>query len=353
MAKSTTYFLVARDKSNDTVKFITIAGGWGDTLEDIDLFTTDYASPRKLIEYLQKINEIKSENVDLFIVSRGKNKDNSDINIQEVLYSDSQEIKRIAWGFKDNDFKKCDKDIEKILNNFCYQMESNPDFNDMVIYGQTNIYPKFKKYFIDSKYETVYDLKYKDGAWAKKSYYLLRNIFETFSRYKKNNVSEKNIKDRERVRTELVQKTASEYDENQLCFFDMDFSNDTTIEDKKIEIMDTIDRIDTDTIIGIDDIPAINKDKFIIENAKEKEDFSNLLDSDIVCLIAYLKQYQVQMSNNEFFKDYYQDLINACKKNILIGLEDLEVLNNTYLWCTLYNKYNDRRLGAVHEYRKN
>ena len=35
MAKSTTYFIVARDKSNDTVKFITIAGGWGNTLEDI------------------------------------------------------------------------------------------------------------------------------------------------------------------------------------------------------------------------------------------------------------------------------------------------------------------------------
>ena len=63
MSKKSLYYLVGRDRRNNDFTIIPIAGKWGNRLEEIDLYTTNYSNVLELIQALHVQNVIDEKDI--------------------------------------------------------------------------------------------------------------------------------------------------------------------------------------------------------------------------------------------------------------------------------------------------
>lgn len=221
MGKKNVYYLIARDQYTNEFDVIPVSSSRYASLEDIDLYTTCFENAKSLATFLIKEDHVP-EDIDFFIVNLSKGKNKNKINIQEVLYQDSGKIREIANASKNGKLKAKQDEIDSLLDYFCFQMQHNQKFYEMVIYGKTNLYSKFTKYFIGKRFEESYSVKYKDGGWVMQSYSTLRNILESIARFKRKEDKEyleERRKERELLTHSLEIITDPDYSPNQISFF--------------------------------------------------------------------------------------------------------------------------------------
>ncbi|MBQ6135581.1 MAG: hypothetical protein IJI60_04630 [Bacilli bacterium] len=180
MKKGNTCFLVARDRNTNNIERVFLDNETT-SLEEIDLYTTSFKQKTALSSALYQRQKVKSLNNDFFIVYQTIDKQ---LQLWEVLYDKDKRIRPIARkSLVKNSFEQ---DANQLLNEFCQKMKENPTFYDMVMYKDTNLYPKFIRYFYEKRFEDCSFVKYKDGGWVRKSYPLLRNIVESITRFQEN-----------------------------------------------------------------------------------------------------------------------------------------------------------------------
>ncbi len=215
MKQKTLYFLIARDRDSNHIEVIPVKEDWGDSLENIDLFTTTFEKEQDLTNYFIETGEIHSINTDFFIAHRALDENNQSVlKLEEVLWHEDSKIKDIAKAASSGDITKAREAAQLLINAFCNRMKQDSSFYDRMIYQDTNLYPKFIRYFLDRKDQDTYDVKYKDGAWTQKSYPLLRNIIYNLNHEKKEEPDRKLLKDR------LYQITRNEFYPGQGLLFE-------------------------------------------------------------------------------------------------------------------------------------
>lgn len=102
------YFLIARNKSDNSFTVIELNDEWylskekstgkvtrSNSLEAIDLVTSQFQSREQMVERLYMNNFISSKDVDVFVASKRKKAGKSYIRFDEVIYG-SKKSKRTA-----------------------------------------------------------------------------------------------------------------------------------------------------------------------------------------------------------------------------------------------------------------
>ena len=343
MGKSNKYYLIARNRSNNDYDFVCFDG----KLENIDLYTTNFENEQELSNELYKNGQIKSNDVDLYIVYSKDNK----IITNEVLYSKSKMIKDIANDSLNNELGPSNERVGYLLYDFCHKMGTSSLYYSMVMYGDTNIYNRFVNCFVGKRFQSTYNIKYMDGCWASKSYPLLRNILESYERY--NHHIEDNSSERKILDNYLLQKINTNSVNNQLLLFDvLEFKNENLREDNKlIEIFNTFDIVNPEHFIFYD-----NEAIFVGSNELDYDKKMNcLLDEDLLRLVGFYSLHKATFDCTDKNSDkyyFYKKLIREDKNNIYELLsKNKDKLDNAYEWSLLYLKYNFG-LGDEDEYQK-
>ena len=96
MSKKSMYYLVARNRKTNDFQIIPIAGKYGNSLEEIDLYTTNYSGIQELIQALYSHQVIDEEDMNFFIVSQGNMNGEKKVSYLDLLFGDSAEIRDIA-----------------------------------------------------------------------------------------------------------------------------------------------------------------------------------------------------------------------------------------------------------------
>lgn len=352
MGKANSYYLVAREK--DTSRFDII--DCGSTLEEIDLYTIDFKDEEEIINKLLSENKINSNNIDLFIACPRKIDAKNYIRTLNLLFYNNRGIGVIAKQSINKELPS--QEADELINKFCYKMETNSEFFNMVSYGKTKLYSKFTDYFVNKRFQKTYDIKYQDGGWVRKSYPLLRNICDTFNIFNKklntNRYDEiNNDVYRSLMEDKMLEKLNTDYKEKQFSLFDMEnfTSDNATDEDKVIEIMTTFDNLGSG-IIGLKDNKiSVITDKMDKVGEEEKDSLETLLDSRLITALYYFLShkngYLEQFKKNEFH-DFYETLVREDYKEIVSLLKNKEVFENASKWVKIYNKC----LGDVDGYQR-
>ena len=214
MKQKNLYYLVARDRNTNDFEVIPVKEDWGDSLENIDLFTTTFQKEQDLTNYFIETGEISFCNADFFIAHRSTDENQQSVlKLEEVLWREDARIRDIATASIDGDIAKESAKSQELINDFCRRMQEDQSFYDQMIYKKNNLYQKFIRYFLDKRYQETYDVKYVDGAWTQKSYPLLRNIVY----YLNHEIVEE---DRHLIEDKLFQVTRSSYHPAQGLLFD-------------------------------------------------------------------------------------------------------------------------------------
>lgn len=346
MSKGNLYYLVARNRKDNSLSVVQVDGSDANKLESIDLFTMKYKNEEQLAKELYSLGYIQDCDVDLFIVNRRE----SSVEIQEVIYNYARGIKEIAENSKNGNIKKSSDDINEILDGFSEMMEYNPKFFDMFMFTETNVYKKFLDYYAGSRLSgrVMYEVKYKDGAWANKSYKLIRNIIEAKTRFASYRYSGHNINRNDYYRRILTEKlidiTDKNYIENQLSLIgDID---DKSLEDKMLEVVSTFDRVIVSDFLSNVGHISLNRESFLMCSQEDWWKLELLLNDELA-LYVYRLAY-----NNSIFNIEASDVSKVAIVNLL--KKDLITLNAAYEWCNVYNKYKNIALGDVNgnQYRK-
>ena len=344
MGKLRNYYLIARDRKTNDFKVVPVLGEHGSFLEEIDLFTTFFESSDDLTKYLNQMEIIHGDDVDFFIAHSSLENGHKVIWTQELLYQHGSEICPIASNSLGGVIEKSQGDIDRIIHNFCDRMSQDSCFYDMVIYGRTNLYDKFVKYFLNSRYRSIHNIKYQDGGWVSKSYHLIRNMVESLS---KSPLQYSNLSDdmyRCLLHKPLLEMMGKDYDENQYSLFDQDIpSIDCSIDDRIPEIMSTFENIPRGTFITKDNSISFSEKTFPHYSDGDLK-MLETIPKRLAILIQLLSIHRMYLENSEekFCHDYSK-LIKNDQEAILEYLrEHSNQLDSIYQWCLLYNQYRSQ-----------
>jgi hypothetical protein len=218
MGKKNVYYLVGRDPKSNQFEIINISDKRGNSLEEIDLYTTSFGDCRTMSNFLLDQGLICDGYMDYFIVHQSKYHGKSYLHTDEVLYASTYEIRDIARSSMKGNIKEEERKINSILNSFCFQMKSFPKFYDMVVYEKTNLYSKFVRYFVDKRFIDAKRILYQDGGWVRESYPLIRNIVETLGR--SYSIKSVDVSSRDAIKNQLLEITDKDYDPFQISLFE-------------------------------------------------------------------------------------------------------------------------------------
>lgn len=333
------YYFVSRDRKTNDFDIINI----GNSLEEIDLYTIKYDNQDELVKHLISEGKINNDDVDIYIATPKKSNGIDYVNYMNVLYSDSKSIEDISKGFLKKDIPS--NLVDDILNRFCFNMQNNARFFDMVTLGKTNLYSKFTDYFNGRRYDRVYDVKYNDGGWIQKSYPLIRNIYDAFSMYF--NMDNKKVEDniyRKVLEDRFLFKTTNGKAEDQMNLFDYaEFKEENNEhEDKLLEIITTFDNLDKSVFEFVNGRIVLSKKVFSKMSEDELNNFTLLLDRRLLSYVYYYldhKNRQENISSKDDFTNTYDRLIEDDQTGMLELLKNETIFNNAYSWITVYNKY--------------
>jgi len=228
------YYLIARNKASNDFQIIDI----GTKLEEIDLYTGDYKDKKELMDKLISENKIYSTNTDIYIALPKVEDKKKYIYTLEVLYDCGEDS--IIGKAADSSLKgeNIVPYADNILNNFCHDMKVNSNFFNYVVLGKTNIYKKFTNYFIGRRYDDNYKLKYLDNGWARKSYALIRNIYDATSKFYKfenhTDITEDDVRSRKLIEEKLLMKIGKGINQEQMNLFEIpEFAEENSSEGAK------------------------------------------------------------------------------------------------------------------------
>ncbi len=214
------YFLIARDRATNRYQIISTSPFYGSSLEEIDLFTTDFADEKELTKYLKGRDYPLGDSTDFYIVTQVKKLGTTYLRKWEVLYADSREVQNIADCSVHQKIAKSGEQIEKLYNRFFAMLERRPAFFNFVTYGDVSLYKNFTDKLPAYRMVPAYSLKYGETNWITKSYILIRNVYETISRFE----LQKNYSSEREARTvldpELLRVTHKNFDPDQFSFFE-------------------------------------------------------------------------------------------------------------------------------------
>jgi hypothetical protein len=214
-----------------------------------------------------------------------------------------------------------------------------------------------------SNLNSLFSLKYKDGAWATKSYILIRNIMEAMETYYRTNfncisekVNEHNRSERDRIKGIIYTETSDEAIEGQLNLFDYMtvISNDSS-DDKLLEIISILGTLPRDTFVYSGDKLKFNDKKFVYFSDEAFPKFlDSSLDSRIIKAIYlytlhnhYYKEMKMRDESTLSIEEDLRDDIKNIRKLLSVNEKKL---NNAYAFCKLYNRCveDDLKYRRIH-----
>lgn len=360
MSKKSLYYLIARNRKTNDFQVIPINGKVGNLLEEIDLYTTNYSGIRELIDALYSHKVIDEKDMNLFIISQSDKQGEKKLSYLDLLFQDSAEIREVASSSLKGDISQSEGKIHDIINHFCYRMTFIPQFYNMVVYGETNLYPKFVRYFVNHRYEDFYRIKYEDGAWATKSYKLLRNIVDSFHQ----NDYSFGMRDsfpldyvyRDMLEDSLLEITDQNHDEKQESIFDI--SPTVSEEEKKKIVYDIFQSLPKGVFIQEGNSVAFNHELFGKYDEGDLEKLCFLLGGELSLSIQMynLHRYYYEEGMAKMKDTSRHKMMMEKEENRLHSLLDNspDLLNQSYHWCLIYQKYCNRIVGEKggYQYRK-
>ena len=353
MAKNR-YCLFVRNKDNDTVKLISLSEfdiyNEGDktphssnSLENIDVFTMSFNTSSDLATYLVEHNIIESYNVDIFVVSRrGDN-----IEYYEALYASdklSSNVMMLALSKRDGREADGFKHTDFILDLFGRMMINNTDFYKFVVAKYNKIYSKYISYFYGCSNESMaYNVKFRDGAWARSSYPLVRNIVLAFNEFDK-------LKKSENIVYSAKEKSLALENRRNKCIDDISIYSDKYYADGQLSLFITND-INVNKLDAITNfLKDVSYDMFSVEsnkisfnldsfNVSDIDKFRfNSIDYNVITFMFLIATYNLFECNPNV-----DDKISQLNCEMLTYLQNNpNILNKTFALINLYKGYCTR-----------
>ena len=346
------YYLVARNRRGKDFKIVELDGieGNNKSLATIDLYTTSFQTEAEFIMELYDKRIIDQFDVDIFIAKRS----NHDLSFLEAIYrKDNSFVERLRSVARAKQQEKIYLEVanvDNILDAFCRRVYFDDDFSDMITCELTDIYKKFSDYFKRNfvSLQAMYGLKYLDGSWARKSYPLIRNIVESFTRYGKlykdrfhhfvdeDSFYDYNNRERKKISDKLLRETERDFFPGQLSLFDYCDMQEETGEDKIAEVLDMIQKLPREAIRKENEDIVFNDKVFVYyENPLYRERLITFFNPIGRILYHYL------YDGDENLKEIGKQLN-----------ENSVFLNAMYPFCKLYYKcyeddYEYRRLHGM------
>lgn len=336
MGKKDIYYFIARDIKTNKFKILS----FGQSLEEIDLYTIKYQNKEELLKFLITKGKITSMDTDIYIGIPKKNENGEYvINSFDILYSDSTSIKDLANGSLNK--KMPATLVDDVLNNFISNMKYSESYYSMVKDGKTSIFPKFINYFREVPIDNYYQIKNKDGAWPRKSYPLIRNIYDANSKFHNMdvyNMVSKNVIGRKLIEKQLLIKINSMKKGQKSLFDYAEFDNGRN--DKLIEITNTFDSIDKRIFKFVDRKVILDTSKFNNISGEDLGNLKDLLNQDLMTVLYhYYNHRNFIYSDRNDNSSTYDKLIEEDQKKILGLLKNKNIFDNAYSWIMIYNKY--------------
>ena len=351
MSKENVYYLVARNRLTNDLEMIPVQGKRGCSLEEIDLYTTAFEDSFHLERDLNEKGFPISFS-DFFIVNQGCLYGEKYLQKQEVLYSYHNVVREIAKDSLHHDIEHSSECIDRILDSFAYKMFMNSSLHEQVISGETNIYPKYVKYFyIRPRFHS--SIKYRDGGWARTSYPLIRNIVEAASRKTNRYDWYSNFMYRDLLDSSLFEMTDSSYDPDQLLFFTSDEAQEK--QRKIISVMQTFEKLSIDTFIVEEERCVYNPLTFSEYEEGDLEKFQTYLPEELFSLlrILFVQRYFLEISSEKMIGRYQRSVKNRLNQIVSYLQNNPEMLEKVSAWCQLYETYNEKAMGKDgREYQK-
>lgn len=338
MAK-TRYYLFARDCESNHLSVISFPdennySNWIHSLEDIDLYTSQFSTREEFILFLKNNGQISTYDVDFFIASRNAN----NIQYLEPIFGKSSRLSEIAHQKKNGAMNL--ESVSSILDDFSRRMMQDSSFYYFVVYGFSDIFQKYIDYYKQNRGSvSCFSNKYRDGKWAFQSYPLLRNIIESYIRYENmgndffamsNQIINKK-KERDTYHDMVNMMTDKEYINGQLSFFEPNVKID-----KLSYILEHLSSLTLDLFSSSSQVELNN----YFKNQTFMEELRSLLDPNILTL---LYQYVRDQHDLSYSLDYdFFSLSDSLKKDkkMLVDLlmSNSKLLDKTYSFFLLYNK---------------
>lgn len=347
MGKTNEYFLIARNRLTNQFQVVPFGGKRGHSLEEIDLYTTDFKDEYELEDTLREDGVLPDEDTDFFIVHQRRANGEVTLTKQEALFSKHNIVRDIAENSRKGQITKSEYLIDHLLDSFADQMRRDPLLYERVVSGQTGIFEKYAKYFIFTR-QNLSSMKYRDGGWARTSYPLIRNVVEATKRHNTRYAHISDIMYRSLLDEKLLDVTDPNYDPNQMSFFDMGVERPGSYdEDKLLEVMTSLEHLPSDTITIENGQASFNRSAFAEYRGNDLEKFMNLPQTVLLQLRLFFVQRDLLESacengiSQKRIRQGQQDMIQLLKNQP-------DLLDRVYNWCQLYHDYEGRLFGDNH-----
>lgn len=239
------YVLVAKSNKDNSYIILKLKDEWyldkdkakgksssKNSLEVIDLVTTQFSSKEHMVERLVRGGYIPDSDVDIFIACKRKKDGKSYIRFDEVLYGGKKDkrvsaLRDVAEESLKGNLKKNRDSLHKIYDYLISAVYMCDDLYHMIVDGKTNIPKAFRSSFkkIPSYDNIPYQLKY-DRFFGADSYRELRSAVEALVRFdsfkctsREDNRYEKNeefIADRESSRIDIIPRLSVDLEKGQV-----------------------------------------------------------------------------------------------------------------------------------------
>ena len=354
MGRKSLYYLIARDRETNDFSIVKINQKRGVTLEDIDLYTTQFSDANQMRDMLQADSVITYDDVDFFVASPSKVNGNIELKKYEVLYKNNDSIQKIAENSKINKISRSDEQIDRILDYFATQVKSRPALYDLLITGKTNIYEKYAKYFAYTNYNVLKSIKYLDGGWARISYPLIRNVLEALSSVERDYSRTSDEMHRDLLDSKLKQVTARDYDENQLTMFDMYPLEEEQYASSVHKAMKTFETLPRDVFTNTPEGIHINTSMFYDCDTWDVERLDSFLPTQLMSRIQMLLIHRDYLNNSKYpFCNSYLSSVERDQEGIIKFLRNnQQKMNQIINWCDIFESNRDKVLGDEYGYQK-
>ena len=331
---SNNFYLVVRDvKTNEyeTIKEF-------ETLEEADLYTTDYHNNRELAKHVWGKGIVPSQDLDFFIVK--SNNKNKYFDVMEVLFSDSKEVKCII---KDNNNAK-----HNLLDHFYYKMtHSNEFYNvvmDNVVMDNPSISNELKEYYLQ-RYSKKCDNKKDSKSISTITYPTIRNILSSLSTYEKSKDIKSNSNYRFLLERELIGKV--DIDEKQIDMFEK-IKKESIDTDKLIEVLDSLENLPEGFLYVKKGEAHISYNMYTMNDNLDVLD--SLLDERLGIVLNDYINYREMYKNS--LNQKYKKILKESKLMIIdILTENKYVLDKTYKLTRIINRDQSNLLGDEYGYQ--
>ncbi len=407
------YVLVAKSNKDNSYVVLKLRDEWylgkdkakgveksKNSLEVIDLVTTQFSSREQMAERLVRGGYIPDSDVDIFIACKRKNDGKTYVRFDEVLYGGKKDkrvaaLRDVAEESLKGNMKKNRDSLHRIYDSLISSVYMCDDFYQMIMGGRTNIPKAFRSSFKKIPgYENIpYQLKY-DRFFGADSYRELRSAVEALVRFesfnctsREDNRYEKNedfIADREASRIDIIPNLSVELEKDyvygQMSMFGMIDGLETqqttvksssgpkkskktevkriTIPDKKL----SIDQMKNEVFRVLDTLPGSifrqRGDKYefntsVFQNPildEELCDLSSLLTGNMPRFFTQYAVNKINRDNCQAAGDYsdaaelYECMqmdVNAINKRF----KSKKCVADTYKWCMLYEACMKRDKG--------